>query len=307
MALTGILRTGLVQLRVLDFEESLVHYRDRLGLSVVGKIGEDRIMLKSFDEFDHHSLVLRRADSPGLDFFCFKSLDKQTIDNIAKKSKEEYGYPVDVMTGHPGFGEITFVTIPTGHKIGFYWEVELAAVHPMLVNPHPWDKEPHGMGVACLDHALLCGPNQGETVRWFTDCVGMSITEYISTPEGDGHICTWLSGNTRGHDVAILSFPEPGKIHHLSFQLQSWDEIGRAADIMGRYNISVDAGPMRHGITRGQTIYFFDPSGNRNETYAGGYEYFPDHPTRQWSADHVGEGIFYYSKELNERFLSVLT
>jgi catechol 2,3-dioxygenase len=27
--------------------------------------------------------------------------------------------------------------------------------------------------------------------------------------------------------------------------------------------------PARHGITRGTTIYFFDPAGNRNEVFAG--------------------------------------
>jgi hypothetical protein len=35
----------------------------------------------------------------------------------------------------------------------------------------------------------------------------------------------------------------------------------------------------RHGITRGETIYFFDPSGNRNETFAGlSYLAQPDRP-----------------------------
>ena len=41
--------------------------------------------------------------------------------------------------------------------------------------------------------------------------------------------------------------------------------VGHAADIIARYNIALDIGSTRHGITRGQTIYFFDPSGNRNE------------------------------------------
>ncbi len=307
MALTGILRTGLVQLRVLDFEETLVHYRDRIGMEVVGQIDDNHLMLKAYDEFDHHSLVLHRADKPGLDFMCFKARDEETVERIARESQEKYGYKVEIEENHPGFGRIAFVAIPTGHKIGFYATVELSDNAPMIENPHIWKAEPRGMGVACVDHALLCGPNQGETVKWFTECVGMSISEYVSNPDGQGHLCTWLTANTRGYDVAVLSYPEPGRIHHLSFQLQSWDEIGRAADIIGRYGIKIDAGPMRHGITRGQTIYFFDPSGNRDETYAGGYEYFPDHPTRHWSADHVGEGIFYYDKVLNERFLSVLT
>ncbi|MFD1961557.1 hypothetical protein ACFSHP_25495 [Novosphingobium panipatense] len=29
--------------------------------------------------------------------------------------------------------------------------------------------------------------------------------------------------------------------------------------MISRYDISLDIGPTRHGITRGQTIYFFDP------------------------------------------------
>jgi catechol 2,3-dioxygenase-like lactoylglutathione lyase family enzyme len=33
---------------------------------------------------------------------------------------------------------------------------------------------------------------------------------------------------------------------------------GRAADIVARYDIPLGIGPTRHGITRGQTIYFVD-------------------------------------------------
>ena len=34
-------------------------------------------------------------------------------------------------------------------------------------------------------------------------------------------------------------------------------------------DVPIDFGPTRHGITRGITIYFFDPAGNRNEVFAG--------------------------------------
>jgi hypothetical protein len=75
----------------------------------------------------------------------------------------------------------------------------------------------------------------------------------------------------KAHDIAFVRHPEPGKLHHLAFELENWQAIGHAADILTRYDISLDLGPTRHGITRGQTIYFFDPSGNRCETFAGGY------------------------------------
>ena len=69
----------------------------------------------------------------------------------------------------------------------------------------------------------------------------------------------------------------------------------------------VDIGPTQHGITRGETIYFFDPSGNRNEVFAGGYEAYPDRPTVIWTLDQLGKGILYIDRELNERFTTVLT
>ena len=67
------------------------------------------------------------------------------------------------------------------------------------------------------------------------------------------------------------------------------------------------SGPTRHGITRGTTIYFFDPSGNRNEVFAGGYQTYPDFPTITWTADQLTKGIFYIGREMKETFLSALT
>ena len=72
-------------------------------------------------------------------------------------------------------------------------------------------------------------------------------------------------------------------------------------------DVSVDVGPTQHGITRGETIYFFDPAGNRNEVFAGGYTAYPDRPTVSWTPEALGKGIFYIQRELNDRFTTVMT
>ena len=69
----------------------------------------------------------------------------------------------------------------------------------------------------------------------------------------------------------------------------------------------IDAGPTRHGITRGTTIYFFDPSGNRNEVFCGGYITYPDSPTITWTTEDIGRAIFYFEREVNERFTTVFS
>ena len=158
-----------------------------------------------------------------------------------------------------------------------------------------------------FDHCLLYGPNIPETSKLFTDVLDFRLTEKVMTPDNKAMIGAFLSCATKAHDVAFIHSDEPARFHHASFFLESWHDVGHAADLISRYNISHDIGPTRHGITRGQTIYFFDPSGNRNEVFAGGYLYYPDHPTRVWSADELGKAIFYYERQLNERFLSVTT
>jgi catechol 2,3-dioxygenase len=81
--------------------------------------------------------------------------------------------------------------------------------------------------------------------------------------------------------------------------------VRRAGDILAYNGVQIDVGPTRHGITRGHTIYFFDPVGNRNEVFTGGYRPDPDFEPITWTEDQIGRAIFYYEAELNERFLTV--
>ncbi|CCQ72609.1 catechol 2,3-dioxygenase [Magnetospira sp. QH-2] len=306
MAMTGVLRPGLIQLRVMDLEAALTHYVDRIGLNEVGRDDEGRVFLKGWDEFDHHSFVLREADTAGLDFFAFK-VDTDDSLAIFRKRIEAWGLAVDdVPAGeHPGVGPRIGFTIPSGHRIELYSQIEMAEKHPVIRNPDVWDVEPHGMRAIRFDHGLLYGPNIDQVLKFFEEVLDFSCAERVD--DGDGPLAIWLTVSNKAHDIAFVRYPEENKFHHVAFLLETWNDVGHAADIMTRYDISIDVGPTRHGITRGQTIYFFDPSGNRNEVYAGGYAYYPDNPTRHWDPEQLGKGIFYYERKLNDAFLSVVT
>lgn len=309
MAYQGVLRPGIVQIRVLDMEKSKEFYGERVGLDFVGMTDDGRAMYKGYDEFDHHSVVLRKADEPGLDYIGFKVSDVEYLSKIEKETAA-FGFQVTTIPANsdqPGFGRRIAVQTSTGHRVDLYADVEMAAHHPQIINPHIWAQEPRGMAPFRFDHALLYGPDAKTTVKWFMDILGFKLAECVKKEDGVENLAVWLTCSNKAHDLAILDFPQPGKLHHISFFLEDWQAVGHAADIMARYNISIDIGPTRHGITRGQTIYFFDPSGNRCETFAGGYFYYPDSPTRVWDSANVGEGIFYYDKVLNQRFLSVMT
>jgi catechol 2,3-dioxygenase len=111
------------------------------------------------------------------------------------------------------------------------------------------------------------------------------------------------------HDIAFVEHAEPGKLHHLSFLLESWEEVLRAGDIMSMNNVPIDIGPTRHGITRGCTIYAWDPSGNRFETFMGGYQPYPDYEATTWTFEGLGAGggLDYPQRKLHETFLTVVS
>jgi catechol 2,3-dioxygenase len=299
------MRVGHVQLRVMDMDAAVRHYTEYIGLQEVGR-DADRVYLKAWDEFDHHSLVLRESDDPGLDHFAFKVRADSDLDRIEGELAERAIGVTHIPAGdQPGVGRRISFSLPTGHRLELYAHAEMVGNGLPLKNPDVWPDGLRGMKPTRLDHGLLYGPNVAETTRLFKDVLGFGVTEEVITEDG-AQIAVWLSCANKSHDIAFVTSPET-RFHHVAFFLESWEDVKNAADIIAKKQIALDIGPTRHGITRGYTIYFFDPSGNRNEVFSGGYAYFPDRPTIQWDVANLGRAIFYYEGRLNEAFMGVTT
>lgn len=315
MALTGVLRPGHVVIRVLEMAPALKHYVDVLGLTEVDRDAKGRIYLKAWDEHDHHSVVLREADEAGMDYMGWRVDSPATMKKLAADI-EKSGLCTDlewIPAGeHLKTGERFRFTIPTGHVMELFAEKEKlgnnCGTDGVDMNPSPWPDGMHGCAPSRFDHCLLYGDDLDGTVKLFTEVLGFSMAEQVMAgPDKKLMIGAFLTCSNKPHDVAFIRQPVKGKFHHASFILGSWEQVLRAADILSRTKTSIDIGPTRHGITRGETVYFFDPSGNRNEVFAGGYIHYPDKPTITWVEEELGTAIFYHDRKLNEAFLSVFT
>lgn len=309
MPMTGVLRPGHIQLRVLDMDASLTHYVDRIGLLETDRDDQGRVYLKGWDEPDWFSVVLREADEPGMDFMAFKVDSTETL-NKMEQGLRDFGCKVERIPAGDlkHCGERVRFDSPTGHLFELYVDKDYKGNGLGDVNPHPWPEGLKGMKVQRFDHCLLYGDDLDGFVELFTKVLGFQEAEKVmGGPDGKLKIGTFLTCGMKAHDVALIRHEEKNKLHHASFLLRTWEEVLHAADIMGRYKIPIDIGPTRHGITRGRTIYFFDPSGNRNETFCDSYDWYPDFNTIVWTEDELGGAIFYHDQHLNERFLTVVT
>ena len=301
----GVLRLSHVDITVPDLDLAEAYYGEVIGMDVVTRV-DDRIYLKCWDEEDHHSLAVRYDPRVGIDRFSFKVDREDDLDELERRV-ETYGYRVRRCSRGEeiGQGESIRFDTPSGHEMELVHEVDKVGGRLAKHNPGTVPEGLRGIAPPRMDHLLVTAEEVPEASKFYMDVLGFRLTEQLL--DGDGHqIGTWMERSHSPHDLAVVSGPNGG-LHHFAYWLDDWDQVRSAADVLAYNAIQIDVGPTRHGITRGSTIYFFDPMGTRNEVFTGGYRPDPDFPTITWTEENAGKAIFYYEGELNERFMKVHT
>lgn len=301
----GLMRLGRVETRVLELEKAVDYYTNVMGLQETGR-KDGKVYLKAWDEEDHHSLILTEADQAGLEHLAFKVRYEHELDHF-EKQLEKHGLRVNRVSkgSRLGEGEAIRFILPSGHAMELYHEVERVG-NGLKLNPHPVPDNLKGIAPPAIDHLLVTAEDVKEVTDLLMNVFDFHMSERIVSVDGEKLLATWLFRTNTPHDIAFITGPN-GKLHHFAFSLGDWKDILQAADTLSRNDVVFDVTPTRHGITRGTTIYFFDPSGNRNEVFSGGYIPGPDFTPVTWTEDQLGRGIFYHSRELNERFSQALT
>jgi catechol 2,3-dioxygenase len=292
---------------VTDLEGSAEHYRNTLGMDQVTE-NDGRLYLKSWDEHDHHSVVLE-AGGVGLVKLGYKVAASADLD-VFEQRATAFGAQVARMSkgDNVGVGDGLRITLPSDHVLELYSEVEYLGNATGTWNPDPWPREGlRGIGVPRLDHTLITTDDPVLLERFFTDVLGFRAAErLVAGPGHDELVGSWMFCGEQPHDIAFVKGPQ-GKLHHFAYHVDDWSSLLHAGDVFSMRDVPIDFGPARHGITRGETIYFFDPSGNRNEVFAGGYRTGPDFRTITWTMDRAAQGINYTHRELDPGFLTVVT
>ncbi len=313
----AVMRIGHVSVRVTDIEKARDHYSNVIGLIETHRESGGTTYYKAWDEWDRYSVVLTPSDHSGANYIAYKVERDSELDTfgdaIAKRGIEVEQLKPGAI---PFVGRAIRFTLPSSHRMVLFAEKEAVGRSVGAINPDPWPDDVKGAGAMHLDHCLLMAeiePSQGinrvaDTCRFFTEVLNFQLTEQVMVGPGNSiQAAAFLSCTSKPHDIAFVGGPRPG-FHHFAFYLDNWNDVLRAADVLSKNRVKIDIGPTRHGITRGATIYFFDPAGNRNETFAGlGYFVTRDMPTITWTEEHLGAAIFYHGRELNPDFTNVYT
>lgn len=288
-----ILRAGHLEFRVTDLERARAFYVDVLGFVEVAREG-DRLYLGGLEEREHHSLVLRKAESPGVGHLAFRVASEEDLERLAALYQDE-GQPLRwVEAGEEaGQGRALRVQDPTGLPLEFYHEME-----PRERLLQRFDLY-RGANVMRLDHFNCQVPRVQEAYDWFTRQLGFYPTELTVTDDQPPKLwAAWLRRKQNVHDIALMNGIGP-RVHHGGFWVSDQLAVLRACDVLAAAGFadSIERGPGRHGISNAFFVYLRDPDGNRVELYTNDYMITdPDWEPLVWSINDPRRATFWGHK-----------
>ncbi|HEU5424747.1 MAG TPA: 3,4-dihydroxyphenylacetate 2,3-dioxygenase [Nitrolancea sp.] len=276
----AILKAGHAEIRVTDLDRARDFYVELLGFVESERAG-DRLYLRCLEDWEHHSLVLRQAPSPGLGHIAYRVARDADLDLLEQLAAAR-GLPRRwVAPGEErGQGRALRIQDPLGFPVEFYHDVE--RVERLLQSFHRY----HGPHVMRVDHFNLQVPDVQRASDWYMGELGFACAEYTDSDDQPPRLwATWLHRKQNVHDVALMTGPGP-RLHHLGFWTQEPGNVLRAADILAGagHEAAIERGPGRHGISNAMFLYLRDPDENRIELYTSDYLIpDPDFEPIRWS------------------------
>jgi catechol 2,3-dioxygenase len=268
-------------------EESLRFFIDVFGMTETARKG-DSVYLRGWDDYEHHTLKLTAHKTSGMKHFAFRARSSQALERRVAALKGS-GYEIGWTDGDLGHGPAYAFRDPDGHVIEIYYETEWYQAppehRPSLKNQS--QRFPaRGMNVRRLDHLNCLAVDIKANRTFFEDYLGCRTTEQIILDNGD-EVGMWLTVSNKSYDFAYTRdhTKTHARFHHVTYAVDSREEVLRAADIALEHGVHIETGPHKHAIQQTFFLYLYEPGGNRVEVCNAGARLIlaPDWKPIQWS------------------------
>ena len=310
----GIAHVAHAELRVTDLDASRDFFTRVLGLFVSDE-EDGRVFLRAWQDWDHHSLVLTRAEASGLEHVAWRV---DGPDALAEFEARLGGLGIETRWveggngANRGHGDALRFHSPAGIPTELFWEVErYQELDPVLQSKlpsHPQRYTGNGVHPRRFDRVnFLVDEPQAEQEFW-SDQMGIRHNYYITGDLGQGEqrLASWLAKTNLSHEIALMrNRDQSGSLlHHVAFYVDTADQMVRAATILADAGAKIEWGPGAHGTSGAIFLYCIEPSGNRVEVWSGGFLLFPpDWEAIRWDPSVSPLGLEMWGSDMPDTYL----
>jgi len=249
------------------FEESLDFFTRVYGLKLSSQ-DADSAYLRAWDDYEHASLKLTRADRTGVGHVAYRAASPEAL---ARRVQiiEASGYKVHGwVDGDDSHGRAFRFEDPFGHVFEIYYDTvwyrpQQEAERAALKNTASAFA---GAAPRRLDHINLLASDVTQFRDFMQTCLGARVTEMIQLDNGRIGGC-WFTINNKTYDLACTEEHGRGRarLHHVTYATDQREDILRAADIFLQNGVHIETGPHKHAIQGTFFLYVWEPAGNRVE------------------------------------------
>jgi len=275
-------------------QETLDFFTRFLGMYVTRREGQS-VYLRAYEDPYPWSLKITESAEPGMGHAGMRTSSPEALERRAA-SLQGANIETSWHEDEFGYGKTLAYKTAEGHDFALVWEAETYVAPPELqskILTRPSKKPLQGIPVKRIDHLNLMASDVTALKTEFERHLGFRTTERVV--DGDVEIGAWMSSNILGHEVACMRDMTGGrgKLHHLAFYYGTGQHNIDAVEMFREYDIRIEAGPDRHGITQGQFLYVFEPGGNRIELFGeSGYLHLdPSAETKTWQMSDIDTGL----------------
>jgi len=267
-----IAHLGHVELLTPKPDESLRFFVDVLGMTVSGRQGES-VYLRGWDDYERASLKLTASKTSGLGHMALRTRSPQALERRVAALNGS-GHDIGWIDGDIGHGPAFVCQDPDGHKIELYYETEWYAAPPELkpaLKNQAQRFPARGVNVRRLDHWNGLAADIKANWIFFETYLGARLTEQIVLDNGT-EAGMWMTFTNKSYDFAYTldHTGARGRFHHVTYALDSREEILRAADIFLENGVFIETGPHKHAVQQTFFLYVYEPGGNRVEVANAG-------------------------------------
>jgi catechol 2,3-dioxygenase-like lactoylglutathione lyase family enzyme len=263
-------------LRVLDLDEATARWSVQFGLEVVAK--EPGRSLLRCDSEDYCLELVQDAEADH-DHSAWELAEDCSLDEAAKHLDA-----CNVSYTREPDGSLRFAD-PSGSGLQLMPFRERSAIE-LWPDAGRRTAPPFGMHPRRLGHVNILAPNLAETTAFYTDVMGMHVSDKL------GEAGVWLHVHPEHHQMAIVGMG-PAHFHHIAFDIVDWGQLRVFLDHLGRHGRWLGWGPVHHNLARNLCAYVRIPEENLFvELYCDMEILRLPHTPREWADDAWGSNTW---------------
>ena len=241
------------------------------------------------------TLKLTASKLPGMGHMAFRARSPQALERRVAALKGS-GFDIGWTEGDLAHGPAFLCQDPDGHKIELYYETQWYEAPPELrpsLKNQAQRFPARGVNVRRLDHMNGLAVDIKANRIFFEEYLGFRLTEQIVLDDGS-EAAMWMTCTNKSYDFAYTRdhTGTKGRFHHVTYAVNSREEVLLAADIFLENGVPIETGPHKHAIQQTFFLYVYEPGGNRVEVANAGARLIlaPDWKPIRWSETERKKG-----------------